>query len=84
MPGTTLIVASSEQSFGRHKWRSPGSELQLLLPKPAREQLFLDYHASLFGGHLGRNRTLAQLSHLFYWSGMSDDVKVGWDSVQFA
>ena len=33
------------------------------------------YHASLFGGHLGRNRTLARLSHCFYWSGMFDDVK---------
>ena len=31
--------------------------------------------ASLFGGHLGRNRTLARLSHRFYWSRMSDDVK---------
>ena len=49
--------------------------LQLLVPKPAREQLFLSYHASLFGGHLGRNRTLARLVHRFYWSGMSDDVK---------
>ena len=59
-------------------WRkrsSPGSELQLLVPKPVREQLFLAYHASLFGGHLGRNRTLARLSHRLYWSGMSDDVK---------
>ena len=36
--------------------------------------LFLAYHASLFGGHLGRTRTLARLSHWFYWSGMSDDV----------
>ena len=54
---------------------SPGSELQLLLPKPTREQLFLAYHASLFGGHLGRNRTLTRLSHQFYWSGMADDVK---------
>ena len=25
---------------------------------------------SLFGGHLGRNRTLARLAHRFYWSGM--------------
>ena len=49
--------------------------LQLLVPKPARKQLFLSYHASLFGGHLGRNRTLARLAHRFYWSGMSDDVK---------
>ena len=57
------------------KRSSPGSELQLLVPKPAREQLFLAYHASLFGGHLGRNRTLAQLSHRFYWSGMANDAK---------
>ena len=38
-------------------WRkrcSPGSQLQLLVPRPTREQLFLAYHASLFGGHLGR------------------------------
>ena len=59
-------------------WRKSSSQsrlLQLLVPKPAREQLFLSYHASLFGGHLGRNRTLARLAHRFYWSGMSDDVK---------
>ena len=59
-------------------WRkrsSPSSELQLLVPKPAREQLFLAYHTSLLGGHLGHNRTLARLSHRFYWSGMADDVK---------
>ena len=59
-------------------WRkrsSQGSQLQLLVPRPARESLFQAYHASLFGGHLGRNRTLARLSYRFYWSGMSDDVK---------
>ena len=58
-------------------WRKRSSEeyqLQLLVPKPEREQLFLAYRASLFGGHLGRNRTLARLSHRFYWSGMADDV----------
>ena len=49
--------------------------LQLLVPKPCMKELFLLYHASLFGGHLGRNRTLARLAHLFHWSGMYDDVK---------
>ena len=51
-------------------WRkrsSQGSRLQLLVPRPARESLFQAYHASLFGGHLGRNRTLARLSYRFYW-----------------
>ena len=59
-------------------WRKRSSQsslLQLLVPKSGREQLFLTYHASFFGGHLGRNRTLARLAHRFYWSGMSDDVK---------
>ena len=54
-------------------WRKRSSQshmLQLLVPKPAHEQLFLSYHASLFGGHLGRNITLARLERRFYWSGM--------------
>ena len=59
-------------------WRRRSTQsplLQLLVPKPCRKELFLSYHASLFGGHLGRNRTLARLAHRFYWSRMSDDVK---------
>ena len=59
-------------------WRTRSSQstlLQLLVHKSGRERLFLAYHASLFGGHLGRNWTLARLAHRFYWSGMSDDVK---------
>ena len=58
-------------------WRNRSSEvsqLQLLVLKPGRERLFLNYHATLIGGHLGRNRTLARLSQQFYWSGMADDV----------
>ena len=59
-------------------WRKRSTQsplLQLLVPKPGRKQFFLSYHASLFGGHLGRNRTLVRLAHRFYWSGMADDVK---------
>ena len=59
-------------------WRkrsSQSAQLQLLVPKAGREQLFPTYHASLFGGHLGRTRTLARLADRFYWTGMADDVK---------
>ena len=59
-------------------WRkrsSQSAQFQLLVPKAGREQLFLSYHASLFGGHLGRTRTLARLADRFYWTGMADDVK---------
>ena len=58
-------------------WRkrsSDNSQLKLLVPKAGREPLLLAYHASLFGGHLGRNRMLARLSYRFYWSGMADNV----------
>ena len=58
-------------------WRkrsSAVSQLQLKVPKPGREGLFLNYYVILIGGHLGRNRTLARLSQRFYWSGMADDV----------
>ena len=51
-------------------WRKRSSQCSLV-PKPGREQLFLSYHASLFGGHLVRNRTLARLAPRFYWTGMS-------------
>ena len=59
-------------------WRkrsSQSAQLQLLVPKAGREQLFLSYHASLYGGHLGWTRTLARLADRFYWSEMTDDVK---------
>ena len=59
-------------------WRkrsSQSAQLQLLVPKVGRERLFLSYHASLYGGHLGRTQTLARLADRFYWSGMADDVK---------
>ena len=61
-------------------WRkrsSQSAQLQLLVPKAGRERLFLSYHASLFGGHLGRTRTLARLADCFYWTSMADDVKDG-------
>ena len=50
-------------------WRRKSSQsalLQLLFPKAGRKQLFLFYHASLYGGHLGRTQTLARLSDRFY------------------
>ena len=68
-----LVVDDSGTIWRKRSTQSP--LLQLLVPKPGRKKLFLLYHTSLFGGHLGRNRTLARLSHRFYWSGMSDDVK---------
>ena len=44
------------------KRSSQSALLQLLVPKAGRERLFLSYHASLYGGHLGWTRTLARLA----------------------
>ena len=41
------------------KRSSQSSLLQLLVPKSGREQLCLAYHASLFGGNLGRDGPLS-------------------------
>ena len=68
-----LTVDDSGIIWWKRSTQSP--LLQLLVPKPGRKELFLSCHASLFGGHLGRNRTLARLAHHLYWSRMSDDVK---------
>ena len=70
-----LTVDDSGIIWWKRSTQSP--LLQLLVPKPGRKELFLSYHASLFGGHLGRNRTLARWANHFSWSGMSDDVRNG-------
>ena len=59
----------------REVHRAPSCSCSCLVPKAGRERLFLSYHASLYGGHLGRTRTLARLADRFYWSGMADDVR---------
>ena len=51
------------------KRRSEVSQLQLLGPKLGREQLFLAYHASLIGGHLGRNLSLIESAVLLVGHG---------------
>ena len=78
-----LTLASPQQFVRGRQWHivlwrkrsSQSAQLQLLVPKAGRERLFLSYHASLYGGHLGRTWTLARLADRFYWSGMADDVR---------
>ena len=71
-PRTPLTVASSQQFVSRRQRYLVAQEkfterpLTAIVPKAGREQLFLFYHASLYGGHLGRTQTLARLSDRFY------------------
>ena len=53
-------------------WRrrsSQSAQLQLLVPKAGREQLFLSYHASLFGGHLGMDEDAGAVGRSFILDG---------------
>ena len=68
-PYSEAVLHCSVRTTGGGRW------------KAGRERLFLSYHASLYGGHLGRTRTLARLADRLYWSGMSDDVRIGWANV---
>ena len=40
-------------------------QLQLLIPKAGRQELFLAYHASLFGGHLGPDQDVSPAESSF-------------------
>jgi hypothetical protein len=42
--------------------------------KDLRYQVFLDCHASVLAGHMGRDKTDDQIKRYFYWRGMSQDV----------
>jgi hypothetical protein len=39
-----------------------------------RYELFLDCHASVLAGHMGRDKTSDQIKWYFYWKDMSQDI----------
>jgi len=47
---------------------------RLVVPHSWRERLLVQAHDSVFGGHLGQDKTLSRLC-AFYWKGMSKDVR---------
>ena len=52
-----------------HRWL-------LVVPTGLKESLLQQCHDSKFGGHLGREKTLATLKQRFLWHGMATDVKL--------
>ena len=53
-----------------------GRELkQILVPNPLRGQVMKIAHDSIFGGHLGIQKTLDKIRSNFYWPGMNGDVQ---------
>ena len=65
----------------RHFWDSndltePGmtDPWKLCLPKPSREAALRENHDEPTAGHLGIAKTIARLSHRYYWPGMFRDA----------
>ena len=48
---------------------------KLLVPSDFRELLMHENHASIYGGHLGFERTLAKIKSRYYWANMYIDVR---------
>src|SRR5690606_28960815 len=47
---------------------------QLVAPSNIYQDLLTEFHNNLFGGHLGRDKTLESLQSRFWWPSMKGDV----------
>ena len=64
-------------SLGR-LWRRrspPSVGSQLVVPVKKRQEFIIQYHDSLFAGHLGITQTVFRLQHRVYWPGLRGDVQ---------
>ena len=60
-----------------YQWEERNKVSQLLVvPQELKEDVLQHCHDSKFGGHLGRDKTLAALRKRFLWRGMATDVDV--------
>ena len=61
-----------------YKWLSVGDQesLKLLIPQKLKQEVLRMCHDSLFGGHMGRERTLWKMKISFFWPTMSRDCEL--------
>ena len=48
---------------------------QILLPEKIRKEAVMEMHGNPLGGHLGVRKTLAKVKAMFYWCGMTADIR---------
>ena len=53
-----------------------GPKLQILVPQAMRDEVLRECHEARTAGHLGRNKTTANVKRRFLWPGMRTDVEV--------
>ena len=65
------------QGVLHYQWEEKNKVSQLLVvPQELKEEVLQHCHDSKFGGHFGRDKTLAALRRRFLWRGMATDVDV--------
>ena len=53
-----------------------GPKQQVLIPRGMREQVLRECHEARTAGHLGRNKTVANVKRRFIWPGMRKDAEI--------
>lgn len=71
----TLVYQDSILRRRHHSVTGQDPSLQIVIPKSMRAMVLELLHDSNTGGHLGISRTLANVQNLYYWPGMTQDVK---------
>lgn len=66
----------------RKRTRASNQVVQLVLPKPLREQVMQAHHDDLMAGHMGFYKTTQRISQWYYWPSMTTDIKQWIDSCQ--
>ena len=62
------LIARNGVLYRQHEdERGPGSHLQLVVPRQAREETLQDIHGGVVGGHLGEKKILSWPKERFYW-----------------
>ena len=63
------LVLKDEVMWGRFEDKEGTASILQLIPQTLREEVLTELHSGVVGGHLGEEKTMAQLRERFYWPG---------------
>jgi ''chromo'' (CHRromatin Organisation MOdifier) domain./Reverse transcriptase (RNA-dependent DNA polymerase)./Integrase core domain. len=59
----------------RNQRRKKTKSIQLVLPKPLREEVMVAYHDEVLAGHYGYFKTAQKIAQWYWWPNMHKDIK---------
>ncbi|RXN03986.1 gypsy retrotransposon integrase 1-like protein [Labeo rohita] len=68
------MLLRSEQPFNKRKGEEACGPTHPYYLAPEANQIFVEFHASLYGAHCGTEKTKLAISSRFYWPGMGVDI----------